>query len=227
MQTYTIAITDDETLFRAGLRMIVEDMDNIEVLFEAEHGQNLLDQLDHRRQNQEPIPDLLLLDLQMPVLNGIDTAKKLQAHYPDIKFIVLSTHFSKAFIINMIEIGASSYLAKNTRPDIMETTIQNVLEKGFYYSDEVMKIITENMRSKSKPKAKFGSDLTAREQEILQLICEQYTANEIADKLFISRRTVEGHRNNLLTKLNCKNIAGLVAYAVQHELVTIDPSQYW
>jgi len=222
-----IAITDDEALFRAGLKMIVEDIEDMSVLFEAENGQVLLDKLLDRKTNGLPLPDLLLLDLQMPVLNGIETAKQLQEKYPDIKFIVLSTHFSKAFIINMIEIGASSYLPKNTRPDVMEKTIEMVAEKGFYYSDEVMKVIHENMKSKSKSKAKFGNEITEREREILQLICQQFTANEIAAKLFISRRTVEGHRNNLLAKLNCKNIAGLVAYAIQNELVNINPSQFW
>lgn len=227
MTTTKIAITDDETLFRKGLSMIIEDMDNMEVLLEAGHGQDLLNQLEDRTSKAQDLPDIALLDLQMPVLNGIETAKRLQANYPDIKIIVLSTHFNKAFILNMIELGAASYLAKNTNPEEMEMTIQNVAEKGFHYNDEVMKIITENMRNKTRPKASFSEQLTSREEEILQLICEQMTANEIAEKLFISRRTVEGHRNNLLMKLNCRNIAGLVAYAVQNGLVKIKLDQYW
>jgi DNA-binding NarL/FixJ family response regulator len=222
-----IAITDDETLFRKGLFMIIEDMDNMEVLLEAGHGQDLLNQLEDLTSKDQDLPDIVLLDLQMPVLNGIKTAKLLQANYPDIKIIVLSTHFNKAFILNMIELGAASYLAKNTNPEEMEMTIQSVAEKGFHYNDEIMKIITENMRNKTRPKASFSEQLTNREQEILQLICEQMTANEIAEKLFISRRTVEGHRNNLLMKLNCRNIAGLVAYAVQNSLVEIKLDQYW
>lgn len=222
-----IAITDDETLFRKGLSMIIEDMDNMEVILEAKHGQDLLDQLEERTSASQNLPDIVLLDLQMPVLNGIETVKRLQVTYPDINIIVLSTHFNSAFVLNMIEYGAASYLAKNTNPEAMENVIQMVAEKGMYYNDEVMKIITENIRSKKKSKASFSEQLTPREKEVLQLICEQLTANEIAEKLFISRRTVEGHRNNLLMKLNCRNIAGLVAYAVQNELVTIKLDQYW
>lgn len=227
MEITKVAITDDETLFRKGLKGILEDIEGIEVIMEAGNGQELLDQLHARTVNNEPLPKLLLLDLQMPVLNGIETAKRLQKEFPDISFIVLSTHFNKAFVLNMIEMGASSYIPKNADPDDMEDTILKVIEKGFHYSDAVMKIVMENMRTKKKPKATFSDNITPREQEILQLICEQYTANEIAEKLFISRRTVEAHRNNLMMKLNCKNIAGLVAYAVQYELVRINPSQYW
>ena len=109
----------------------------------------------------------------------------------------------------------------------MQKTIKEVAEKGYYYSEEVLRIIMEQIRSKEKPKASFDVKLTAREKEVLQLICEQYTAQEIGKKLFISRRTVEGHRNNLLLKLNCRNIAGLVVFALQKELVKIDPSQFW
>jgi DNA-binding NarL/FixJ family response regulator len=222
-----IGIIDDETLFRKGLRMIIEDIDDMEVILEAGNGKELLQQLKDRTANEQDLPQLLLLDLQMPEMNGVETAKHLQKDYPDIKFIILSTHFNKEFILNMIELGASSYLPKNTNPFEMEETIQTVANKGFHYNDEVMKVITENMRTKKKPKANFNNNLTTRELEVLQLICEQLTAQEIADKLFISRRTVEGHRNNLLMKLNCRNIAGLVVYALQNELVKINPAQFW
>ncbi|MEL6943157.1 MAG: response regulator transcription factor [Bacteroidota bacterium] len=222
-----IGIIDDEQLFRIGLRHIIEDIENVEVAIEAENGQVLLEQLKERQQQGQSLPDLLLLDLQMPVLNGVETAKRLQKKYPNIKIIILSTHLSREFILNMIELGASSYLGKNTDPEEIETTILKVASKGFHYNDRVMQIITENMRSKSKPKIAFSTHLTSRELEILQLICEQYTGQEIADRLFISRRTVEAHRNNLLQKLNCKNIAGLVVYAIQNDLVKIDPTQFW
>jgi DNA-binding NarL/FixJ family response regulator len=218
-----IAITDDATLFRKGLTLLLEDFNDIDVILEANNGQELLDQL----AAATTLPDVIILDLQMPVLDGVDTAKILREEYENIKIIVLSSHYSKAFILNMIEVGASAYLAKNTSPNEFATTIQNVHKNGFHYNQEVWAIIQKNLTKKEKVTASFVEDLTKRELEILQLLCEQHTSTEIAEKLFISKRTVEGHRNNLLNKLNCRNIAGLVVYAIQNQLVKIKPNQFW
>lgn len=219
----TIAIADDETLFRKGIHILVEGFDNMEVCLEAEHGQDLLDQL----AQAQSLPDILLMDLNMPVLDGVEAAKILQRDFPSINIIVLSSYFSKAFIINMIELGASGYLAKNSLPEEVEKTIKEVAEKGFSYGDQVMEVIRENMMKKLKVKPSFAPSLSTRETEVLQLICEQYTAAEIADKLFISQRTVDGHRNNLLQKLNCRNTAGLVVYALQNGLVKMNGEMLW
>ena len=221
MKTISIAIADDEALFRKGMILILNSYSKLKVDLEAENGNDLLQQLS----TCTTLPDVLLLDLKMPEMNGIEAAKLLQKKYPLIKTIVLSTHFSRAFIINMIELSAVSYLPKNSQPQEVVETIKAVYENGFYYNSEVLSIIRENIISKKKPKAKFSIELTSREKEVLQLICEQYTAPEIAEKLFISPRTVDGHRNNLLLKLNCRNVAGLVVFALQHEVVKI-PLQY-
>ncbi len=214
-----IGIADDEALFRRGLRLLLEDFNDIKVILEAEDGLDLLDRL----QEKQDHPEILLLDLKMPRLNGIETAKILREQYPDLRIIILSTHYSKAFIINMIEIGAASYLPKNTVPEEVASTIRAVASKGFYYSNQVLEIMRENMMNKNIPKLKtpFEIEITQREREVLQLICEQMTTSEIADKLFISPRTVDGHRNNLLSKLDCRNTAGLVVYALQNGLVEI------
>ena len=163
----------------------------------------------------------------MPVLNGVETAKLLQKDFEQMKVIILSTYYSKKFILNMMELGASGYLPKDSLPEEVEKTIREVVEKGFSYSDKVMEVIRENMFKKSRPKPSFNVQLSDREKEILQLICEQYTAAEIAEKLFISPRTVDGHRNNLLQKLNCRNTAGLVVYALQNQLVQVSPDTFW
>ncbi len=214
-----IGIADDEALFRKGLKLLLEDFNDIKVILEAEDGQDLLERL----QKETNHPEILLLDLKMPRLNGIETAKILREKYQDLKIIILSTHYSKAFIINMIEIGAASYLPKNTVPEEVAATIRAVADKGFYYSNEVLEIMRENMMNKNIPKLKtpFEIEVTQREREVLQLICEQMTTSEIADKLYISPRTVDGHRNNLLSKLDCRNTAGLVVYAMQNGLVEI------
>ncbi|NOQ71832.1 MAG: response regulator [Crocinitomix sp.] len=221
MKTIKIAIADDEALFRNGMKLILNAYEDFNVEMEAENGVHLIEQLKMATE----LPDVLLLDLKMPEMNGVEVAKIIQAEYSDIKIIVLSTHFSRAFVINMIELSAVAYLPKNSQPTEVAETIRAVHEKGFYYNNEVLTMIRENIISKTKPKANFAFDLTTREKEILQLICEQYTAPEIAEKLFISPRTVDGHRNNLLSKLDCKNVAGLVVLALQYQIVDI-PMRY-
>ncbi|MDC8003609.1 response regulator transcription factor [Aureisphaera galaxeae] len=217
MENIRIAIADDEALFRKGMKLILNGYPGMQVDIEAENGVDLL----HKLKLAAMLPDILLLDLKMPEMNGIEVAKVIRTEYPSVKIIVLSTHFSRAFIINMIELSAVAYLPKNSQPQEVAETIEQVHSKGFHYNNEVMAIIRQNIISKQKPKAHFSFDLTPREVEILQLICEQYTAPEIAEKLFISPRTVDGHRNNLLSKLNCKNVAGLVVFALQNEIVKI------
>lgn len=214
-----IALADDETLFRRGVTLILEEMGDAEVVFEADNGQALLEHL----ARVPVVPDVVLLDLNMPVLNGVETAKVLQEQYPDLKVIVLSTYFSKVFVLSMLELGAAAYLPKNATPELMQTTVKEVVEKGFFYNDEVLAIIRENMVKPTRQKLSkpFQPSLTAREKEVLQLICEERTTPEIAEQLFISTRTVEGHRNNLLSKLQCRNTAGLVVVALQEGLVDV------
>jgi len=222
MSTITIAIADDEALFRRGMKLILNSYEGLEIILEAENGLDLIQQLNLADQ----LPGILLLDLKMPEMNGVEVAKIVQKQYPELKVIVISTHFSRAFVINMIELGASAYLPKNSEPEEVVETIQAVYSKGFHYSAEVMTVIRENMISKKNLKALFPFELTSREKEILQLICEQNTTPEIAAKLFISPRTVDGHRNNLLAKLNCKNIAGLVVFALQNQIVNISSNYF-
>jgi DNA-binding NarL/FixJ family response regulator len=215
-----IAIADDEALFRRGMRLIMEDFEDLSVLFEAENGEELLKKI----RASDELPDVILLDLKMPVMSGIEAAEVIRREFPSIQIVVISSHVSKAFILNMIEIGASAYLGKNANPDEVVETIRMVREKGFYYNTSVMDVIRENMMGKNqiKPQRVFMVELTSREKEVLQLICAEYNTQEIAEKLFISSRTVEGHRNNLLSKLSCRNTAGLVVYALQSGLVKLD-----
>jgi len=222
MEIINIAIADDEALFRKGMKLILDSYKNLEVVLEAENGEDLLLKLE----GLENSPQILLLDLKMPKMNGIEVAKVLKEKHAELKIVVLSTHFSRAFIINMIELGAASYLPKNSEPEEVVETIQAVAAKGFHYNSQVMAFIWENMTAKTKAKAQLSVELTSREKEILQLICEQYTTPEIGAKLFISPRTVDGHRNNLLAKLNCKNIAGLVVFALQNQIVKISDNYF-
>lgn len=221
-----IAIADDESLFRKGMKLLLEnDSSDMQVALEAGDGDDLLRQL----RASGSLPDVLLLDLNMPNTSGVEAAKIIREEFPGLKIIVLSTYFSNAFIINMIELGAAAYLPKDSDPEEVRRTILEVMQNGFSYNQKVLEVIRDNMVLKTKPKmpSSFHVELTSREREILQLICEECTTGEIAEKLFISPRTVEGHRNHLLEKLGCKNVAGLVVYAVQHNLVKVNPETFW
>lgn len=221
--TISIALADDELLFRQGLRAILDKQKEFDVLFDASDGNDLIIQL----RNADVLPKIVIMDLKMPELNGVESTKIITKEFPDIKIIALTSYFSKPFIVNMISIGAVAYLAKNSTPSLMITTIKEVAHKGFYYDNQVMRYIQEGLLNPSGKKIKSPFDttyFTKREIEVLELICKQLTANEIADALFISPRTVEGHRNNLLLKTESKNIAGLVIYAIQNKVVQLDNS---
>jgi DNA-binding NarL/FixJ family response regulator len=222
MNTHTIriAIADDEALFRTGVAALLKGEEDFEIIFEAENGKILIDKL-----AQHPLPDLVLMDLKMPELNGVESTKEIRKRYPQIKIIALSSYFSKSFVINMIDAGVSAYLSKDSSSKQVIDAIRGVMENGYYYDEVVMKLINENMLQGNKTPVKSVFDnlyLTKKEKEVLTLICAQYTTQEIADKLFVSPRTVDGHRNNLLQKTNCKNSAGLVIFAIQNGIVDIE-----
>ena len=223
MEKINIVIADDEQLFRSGIRFILEREPNFNVSFETENGKKLLDFL----RTTKEFPDIILMDLNMPEMNGVEATKIIHKTHPNIKIVVLTSYNSKSFITNMIDVGASSYLVKNTSPKMVVHTINEVHKKGFYYDEKVLSIINENIISSSGKRIKNDLEqklLSKREIDVLELICAQKTTAEIADKLFISPRTVEGHRNNLLLKTKSKNVAGLVIYGIQKKLIEITPN---
>jgi DNA-binding NarL/FixJ family response regulator len=222
MKKINIVIADDEELFRKGIRFLLERELNFNISYEAENGKKLVDFI----KKTEEFPDIILMDLKMPEMNGVEATKVIHKTHPDIKIIALTSFDGKSFITNMIDVGASSYLLKNTSPKNVVHTINEVHEKGFFYDEKVLKIIYENIISSSGKRIKSDLDkklLSNREIEVLELICAQKTTSEIADKLFISSRTVEGHRNNLLLKTQSKNVAGLVIYGIQKKIIEITP----
>jgi DNA-binding NarL/FixJ family response regulator len=222
MKKINIVIADDEQLFRSGIRFLLEREPNFNISFEAENGKKLVDFI----RTTEEFPDIILMDLKMPEMNGVEATKVIHKTHPDIKIIALTSFDGKSFITNMIDVGASSYLLKNTSPKMVVHTINEVYDKGFYYDEKVLTIIHENIISSSGKRIKSDLDkklLSKREIDVLELICAQKTTAEIADKLFISPRTVEGHRNNLLLKTQSKNVAGLVIYGIQKKLIEITP----
>lgn len=220
MDTIKIVLVDDEILFRKGIYFLLQREDNIEIIHESSDGEELLQFLN----SSSEIPDIILMDLKMPLLNGVEATKIIRNDFPDIKIIALTSYNTDSFIANMINVGASSYLVKNATPSEMILTINEVAKNGFYYNDLIIKIINSGTSSSNlKLKSQFDNDyISTREKEVLNLICQQKSTNEIAEILYISPRTVEGHRNSLLLKTESKNIAGLVVYAFQNKLVQLD-----
>lgn len=213
-----IVLVDDEVLFRKGISFLLQRESNIEIVFEASDGEELISYLNKTAAK----PDIIIMDLKMPVLNGVEATKIIRKIFPEIKIIALTSYDTKSFIANMIQVGAVAYLIKNTTPKALLHTINQVAKKGFYYNENVLETIKETILSSKKPKSNLETGfLSPREIEILQLICQQKTTAEIAEELFLSPRTVEGHRNNLLLKTESRNIAGLVVYAIQNEIAIL------
>lgn len=211
-----IGITDDQLLFRKGMISLLEKCKGFKVLWEAAGGLEAVSQLS----GMAAQTDILLLDLSMPGMNGMETMQLIKERFPALKVIILSLHEEERFIIRLIELGANSYLVKNATPEEVEKTIRITFERGFYFNDDISKVLYNHL-SLVKKKAVLSADFTKREREILQCICEELSTKDIAKKLFISERTVEGHRNSLILKTNVKNTAGLVIYAVKNNLVNL------
>lgn len=222
MRSYDIVITDDEALFRKGLHRILSEVDQYNVLFEAEHGKDLLAKL----KGKKKLPDVILLDMQMPEMDGVDTLKALQASYPQVQVIILTSHYNATIIVKMIELGASAFLAKNAHPDELVATIKNVVDKGFHYDSFTVKLLRERMLSGQPAQQSDIEQFTKREIEILQLISDQYTNKEIAQQLYISPRTVEGHRNKMLEKTLSKNTVGLIIYAIEKGIINLNKQSF-
>ena len=213
-----IILADDEELFRKGILFLLQREPNIEIIFEASNGNQVMDFL----KNNSNHPDIILMDLKMPLLNGVEATKLISQQFSKIKIIALTSYNTKSFIANMIEIGAASYLVKNSSPQEMILTINEVINKGFYYNESVMKVLKEVNTSATRKITIFEKEeLTTREREILELICNQNSTPEIAEKLFISPRTVDVHRNSILYKTGSQNIAGLVVYAIKNKIVIV------
>ena len=211
-----IGVTDDQMLFRKGMISLLEKYDGFNVLWEAPDGVEAINQLNEYAAET----NVLLLDLNMPQMDGMEVIKQVKEKFPDLKVIILSIHEEERFIIKLIELGANSYLVKSASPEEVEKTIRITAEKGFYFNDRISKMLFNNVSGVRK-RTSLVTDFTKREQEVLQFICEEFSTKDIAKKLFISERTVEGHRNNLILKTNVKNTAGLVIYAVKNNLVDL------
>lgn len=207
-----IAIADDHQMFIDGIKSLLKGNKNIQIVTEANNGEALLQHIANTPVN------LILMDVNMPVMDGIETTKKVKELFPDIKVIMLTMFGTRDYIEKLLRAGANGYILKNTGKEELTTAIEKVMQGESYFSKEVTERIMEGLQGKKTETNPMMVELTEREKDVLRLIAQELTSHEIADKLFISFHTVETHRKNLISKLQVKNIAGLVKYAVQNGL---------
>lgn len=223
-KTIYLAIIDEEILFRKGIIQVLQETNNMELLYEVSKGKELINQL---QESNSFSPDVILIGLRGENKKEVEEVRKLSSKYPESKLITLCTGCNNALLARFLEIGVAAHMTKNATPQQIENGINMVVEKGFFYNERVLEVMRENMITHFPNKASSHKiNLSEREKDVLKLICEQYTNTEIAQELNLSTRTVEWHRVNLLRKLKCRNTAGLVAIAVQQDLVQVDFSKF-
>jgi len=203
-----IAIIDDHTLFRNGVASLMGEFEELKVVFEAENGEQMQQML-----TNHPAPHVILMDINMPVMNGYDAARWLRDKYPQIKILALSMFEDDKAVIRMIKSGASGYVLKESRPRDLLEAIKTIAEKGVYINDLVSGKLIRSVTTADDAPA-----LTPKELEFLKLCCSELTYKEIADQMYVSPRTVDNYRESLFQKLNIKSRTGLVLYAIQNEI---------
>ncbi|HMU46162.1 MAG TPA: response regulator transcription factor [Chitinophagaceae bacterium] len=215
MSKIKIAIADDYKIFREGLKVGFSADEGVEVIMEADNGEDLLKLMESNT------PDVILMDLKMPIMDGMEATKEVRKKYPSVKILVVSMYEDDKFIIHLMETGANGYLLKNAEPDEILRSIYAVHENGYYFNDLVNKALLKKLVIKNNFKPSFNQnvELSEREMEVLKLICEEKTAAEIAKEIFLSPRSVEGIRQRLIEKVGVRNSAGLVMFAVKNGIV--------
>src|SRR5829696_9954331 len=209
-----VAIADDHALFRAGVKTSLSSRKDIQMVAEAENGMQLLNLLKHIQ------PDVVLLDISMPIMDGLTTLPEIKKLYPDVKVIMLSMHNDHSMITRMMEIGANSYLTKDSDSETIYQAIRTCYADDFFFNDLTNKALLNGLRNKRSPEPEPAEvQLSEKEITILKLMCEEKSTKEIADMVDLSPRTVEAIRDKLKTKTGVKSMAGLVMYAVKAGIV--------
>ena len=212
MKLITILLADDHDVVRRGMKMLLEDEEGIQVVGEA------LDGLDAIEKVKMLMPNVVILDLTMPKMNGIEAAKILSEEYPEVKILIFSMHHNKEYIVKSVENGANGYLLKDTGKDELLRAIKVVSEGRKYFPPEISEVIIDELLAKTsgiqEENRPIFEKITPKEKQILGMIVQGYNSREMADKLFLSIRTVDNHRANMMKKVKAKNTADLVKMAI-------------
>jgi two-component system, NarL family, invasion response regulator UvrY len=221
-----LAIADDHKLVRKGLIELIhmKDEDNYLILFEAGNGKELISKLD-----KKALPDIVIMDINMPGMDGFETVAWLRQHHPDIKVLIVSMVEREDAIVRMLKMGVKGYLSKDIEPDDMHAALQAIYKKGFYYTDFITGKLIHSLQNGNKENGDgdntFNQNawdmLNEKEREFLKLACSEMTYDEIAKEMFLSVKTVDGYRDKVFDKLKVKNRVGLVIYAIKNGLVTL------
>lgn len=218
MESIKIFIVDDHSMIREGIKSCLAEEKDMSVVGEAESGEDALKAIG------PDLPDLIIMDINMSGMNGIETTTQLLEKYPDLKILGLTMFEDSSHIMSMMKAGAKGYILKDSALEEIIEAIRTICSGETYFSKEVSSVLMQSfMKSKEEEKLQQEAnvELTPREVEIIKLIADEFTNQEIAERLFISQRTVDTHRRNLIQKLNAKNTAGLVRYAIKHKLIKI------
>ncbi|MCK3685636.1 response regulator transcription factor [Maribellus sp. YY47] len=214
----SIVVTDDHKLFRKGMAALLSDFDAVGEIYEAENGAELLSLIE----KMPSPPDVVLLDVNMPVMDGVEATRQLKIKYPSVRIIILSMEDDVQLVSHLVGEGVNGYLLKNADPDELELALKKVMKNDFYFSASLTAAVLNTSKTAAKTKYQLRQDeLSERENQVLQLICEELTAAEIADRLSLSPRTVEGYKRTLLEKTGARNMAGLVIFAMKNNLIQV------
>lgn len=215
MANIKLLLADDHKIVRDGIKLMLEPQAGIDVVAEAQNGNEVLKNLEHQ------VVDLVVMDINMPDMDGITATKKIKEKHPNVKVLALTMSNDDLHIRQMIQAGASGYIMKSAGRNELKEAIETIMSGKHYFSDEATQsIMMDLVKGKGKSSAPDSIHITDRELEILELIIKEFTNQEIAEKLYISSRTVDAHRRNLLQKTGARNTAGLVKYAFQHNLIS-------
>jgi DNA-binding NarL/FixJ family response regulator len=215
MDTIKVAIADDHKIFRKGVILSLRPYHNIKFVLEAENGEELIQGIESAN------PDIILMDLKMPVKDGIETTKYINKHYPSIRILVLTMYEDERFVGHLMDSGANGYLLKSTDPEEIKQGITDVMRTGFYLNNFVNRVLIKKNYAKQKFNPTLNTEviISEREKEVLSLVCMEYTAQEIAQKMDISARTVEAIKDRLMERFGVKNSVGLVFFAMKNSLI--------
>ena len=215
MNKIRVAIADDYKIFRDGIKVGLSADKNLAVVLEADNGEDLIKGLENAK------PDVIIMDLKMPIMDGMDATKEVRKRFDKIKVLVVTMYDDDKFIIHLMEMGANGYLLKNAESEEIRKSIYAVYENGYYFNDLVNKALLKKLVLKRNFKPSFNQNIefTERELEVLKLICEEKTATEIGKEIFLSPRSIEGIRLKLIEKVGVRNTAGLVMFALKNGIV--------
>jgi len=211
---YSVVVVDDHTLLSQAIEGMVNTFDKFKVLYTCKNGKEVQEKFMTSKQN---IPDIVLADVNMPIMNGIETTEWIVQNHPDVNVMGLSVEDTDNTILKMLKAGAVGYLLKDTKKEVLEKALLEIMDNGFFHTKNVTNLLLDSVSGKSS-----NNSIIFKENELifLKLACSELTYKEIADKMFLSPKTIDGYRDSLFTKLNVRNRVGMVMYAIKNKIYT-------